>query len=301
MDDRVSLKTYEGVRFMCENLYDIVVPFTILFEEPKDIICKRIDPQILKIYLEDSYNSRQNMSLMKQRCKKCFQYITKVDHNTSSLSYTLSYNSESEDEFEGSYEIDDPNVGGNDVDCINEPDVEEVANVLASQHSFGDPSFMRALDHAALNAPEFPQYAHAGISPIFTNYEFVIGIEFSSGEIVIATIKDYTIRRGVDYRVYESEPTTFYAKYVILGQSMNLICDTNDYVTADQMAKNLVECINGVLKGTHNFSVTALVRATFYRLNELFTRKRAKTEARINVGHIFSEAVMIRLKQISEH
>ncbi|XP_072078160.1 uncharacterized protein [Arachis hypogaea] len=44
------------------------------------------------------------------------------------------------------------------------------------------------------------------------------------------------------------------------------------------MTTNLVECINGVLKGTHNFQVTALVRATFYRLNELFTRKRAEVE-----------------------
>ncbi|RYR59693.1 hypothetical protein Ahy_A05g025621 [Arachis hypogaea] len=29
--------------------------------------------------------------------------------------------------------------------------------------------------------------------------------------------------------------------------------------------------------------------ATFYRLNELFTRKRAEAEARINAGHVFSE------------
>ncbi|XP_072087316.1 uncharacterized protein [Arachis hypogaea] len=51
------------------------------------------------------------------------------------------------------------------------------------------------------------------------------------------------------------------------------------------MTTNLVECINSVLKGTRNLPITALVKATFYMLNELFTRKRAKAEARINVGY----------------
>ncbi|RYR08810.1 hypothetical protein Ahy_B05g076649 [Arachis hypogaea] len=109
------------------------------------------------------------------------------------------YNSESEDEFEGNYEIDDPNVDGDDVDCINEPDVEEVANLLASQHPFGEPSFMRTLDLAALNAPEFPEYVTAD-PPIVADGEFVIRMEFSSREVVVAAIKEYTIRRGVDYR-----------------------------------------------------------------------------------------------------
>ncbi|XP_016195801.1 uncharacterized protein LOC107636840 [Arachis ipaensis] len=51
------------------------------------------------------------------------------------------------------------------------------------------------------------------------------------------------------------------------------------------MMTNLVECINSILKGAHNLPIIALVKATFYRLNELFTRKRAKAEARINAGH----------------
>ncbi|XP_015953780.1 uncharacterized protein LOC107478147 [Arachis duranensis] len=55
------------------------------------------------------------------------------------------------------------------------------------------------------------------------------------------------------------------------------------------MTTNLVECINGVLKGARNLPVTALVKATFYRLNALFTRKRAEAEARISAGHLFSE------------
>ncbi|RYR08174.1 hypothetical protein Ahy_B05g075742 [Arachis hypogaea] len=61
------------------------------------------------------------------------------------------------------------------------------------------------------------------------------------------------------------------------------------------MTTNLVECINSVLKGARNLPITALVKATFYRLNELFTRKRAEAEARINAGHVFSELVTTKL------
>ncbi|XP_072066663.1 uncharacterized protein [Arachis hypogaea] len=61
------------------------------------------------------------------------------------------------------------------------------------------------------------------------------------------------------------------------------------------MTTNLVEWINSVLKGACNLPITALVKATFYRLNELFTRKRAEAEARINAGHVFSELVTTKL------
>ncbi|XP_072090618.1 uncharacterized protein [Arachis hypogaea] len=55
------------------------------------------------------------------------------------------------------------------------------------------------------------------------------------------------------------------------------------------MTTNLVEYINRVLKGAHKLLVTAFVKATFYKLNVLFTRKRAEAEARISAGHLFSE------------
>ncbi|XP_025651750.1 uncharacterized protein [Arachis hypogaea] len=61
------------------------------------------------------------------------------------------------------------------------------------------------------------------------------------------------------------------------------------------MTTNLVECINSVLKGARNLPITALVKAIFYRLNKLFTRKRAEAEARITTGHVFSELVTSKL------
>ncbi|RYQ84853.1 hypothetical protein Ahy_B10g104349 [Arachis hypogaea] len=50
------------------------------------------------------------------------------------------------------------------------------------------------------------------------------------------------------------------------------------------MTTNLVECINSVLKGPRNLPVTAIVRSTFYRLNELFTRKSTEAHKRLRNG-----------------
>ncbi|XP_015966132.1 uncharacterized protein LOC107489877 [Arachis duranensis] len=54
------------------------------------------------------------------------------------------------------------------------------------------------------------------------------------------------------------------------------------------MTTNLVECINSVLKGACNLPVLALVRATYYRLNELFTRKSAEAHERRRAGFTYS-------------
>ncbi|RYR33629.1 hypothetical protein Ahy_A10g048256 [Arachis hypogaea] len=75
---------------------------------------------------------------------------------------------------------------------------------------------MRALNLEAMHALEFPEYMNAEI-PIMVDGEFAVIMEFSSREAIIMMMKDYTIRRGVDYRVYESEPLTFYTKCIQYG------------------------------------------------------------------------------------
>ncbi|XP_072066962.1 uncharacterized protein [Arachis hypogaea] len=393
------------------------------------------------------------------------------------------------------------------------PNVVDVANALANEVPFEEPSFMRVLDLDAMHVPEFPEYMSAEI-PIVADDEFVVGMEFSSREAVIKAMKEYIIRRSVDYRVYESESLTFYAKctqyglgcdwlvkvsmisrkhcwvirryngshtctratisqdhskldsvtivefikplveanpslkvksviaemqskfnYTVDGthlygnykacllvtvsqdgnnnivpiafaivegetsdawhfflsnlrqhvtrDSVGQISDRHEFINAavarsngawspprafhmfcirhiesnflrkfkvpylqklvvntgysrmvreyevhyqrlqergeaysnwldrisreqfalafdggyrwSHMTTNLVECINSVLKGARNLPITSLVKATFYRLNELFTRKRAEAEARINAGHVFSEVVTSKL------
>ncbi|RYR41658.1 hypothetical protein Ahy_A08g038068 [Arachis hypogaea] len=67
------------------------------------------------------------------------------------------------------------------------------------------------------------------------------------------------------------------------------------------MTINLVECINIASKGVHNLPVTALVKATFYRLNVLFTRKKAEAEARISADHLFFEYATEKIHLIKGH
>ncbi|XP_027348162.1 uncharacterized protein LOC113859642 [Abrus precatorius] len=62
------------------------------------------------------------------------------------------------------------------------------------------------------------------------------------------------------------------------------------------MTTDLVECINLVLKGARNLPITAPLRATYFRLAELFARKGSEAYARKKAGHIFSEFVTTRLQ-----
>ncbi|MED6188370.1 hypothetical protein PIB30_085303, partial [Stylosanthes scabra] len=64
------------------------------------------------------------------------------------------YYSDSEEEFEGNYEMDDANeedVLEHDMDS----DVGDVTNALANEFPFQEASFMRVLDEEAMKAPEF--------------------------------------------------------------------------------------------------------------------------------------------------
>ncbi|XP_025704076.1 uncharacterized protein [Arachis hypogaea] len=79
------------------------------------------------------------------------------------------------------------------------------------------PFFMRELDLDAMHAPEFPEYSNIGVANP-EDGEFRIGMEYSSRKSVVAAIRSYTIARGVDYDVYESEPKTFYAKCKMYGR-----------------------------------------------------------------------------------
>ena len=62
------------------------------------------------------------------------------------------------------------------------------------------------------------------------------------------------------------------------------------------MTMNLVECVNSILKGACNLPITTLVRATYFRLVELFARKGSEAHVLRNAGYIFSEVVTTRLQ-----
>ncbi|RYQ97090.1 hypothetical protein Ahy_B08g093083 [Arachis hypogaea] len=304
---------------------------------------------------------------------------------------------------------------------------------------------MRTLDLEAMHVPVFPEYANMGEgNAAAEDGEFSVGMEFGSRESMISAIKSYTISRGLDYTVYESEPQTFYAKckgygagcdsliraslirkkacweirryngkhtctmgtisqdhakldsdtiaeairplveadpsikvksiiakvqsrfnytvsyrkawmakeksvakvfddwevsYQTLpiwskamivkmprteqeykknyqrlkkrGETYTQWCDdigVKRWVLAfdgghrwRHMTTNLVECINFVLKGARNLPVTAIVRSTFYQLNELFTRKSAEAHERVRNGFTYSEFATKRVEESFRH
>ncbi|XP_057760504.1 uncharacterized protein LOC130980875 [Arachis stenosperma] len=67
------------------------------------------------------------------------------------------------------------------------------------------------------------------------------------------------------------------------------------------MTTNLVECINSALKGARNLLVLALVRATYYRLNEFFTRKSSETHERKRAGYTYFAFAQQRIEASMQH
>ncbi|RYQ85780.1 hypothetical protein Ahy_B10g105384 [Arachis hypogaea] len=214
---QILLQTTEGVKFICENPLDVVIPFIISFEELKGVICEKID----------SERARKISCILYRYPILVFggfvQYQTKyisfielyVEFEQSEAERNILrkyYNSDSEEEFESNYEFVGPDGDEDQGDGTMAADVTEVANALANEVPFEELSFMRVLDLEAMHVPEFPEYMTAAEISIVADGEFAVGMEFSSREAVIKAVKEYTIRRSVDYRVYESEPLTFYAK-----------------------------------------------------------------------------------------
>uniref|UniRef100_A0A2N9IC04 Transposase MuDR plant domain-containing protein n=1 Tax=Fagus sylvatica TaxID=28930 RepID=A0A2N9IC04_FAGSY len=58
------------------------------------------------------------------------------------------------------------------------------------------------------------------------------------------------------------------------------------------MTTNLVECFNGVLKGSRSLSITAMVKFTFFKLANYFDDRRAKIQDQLNSGEVFSKYAM---------
>ncbi|RYR04254.1 hypothetical protein Ahy_B06g083891 [Arachis hypogaea] len=121
-------------------------------------------------------------------------------------------NSDSEEDFEATYE-----VSNEDEDDVGvETAAENIVVHLSISQPMNVPPFMRDLDLDAMHALKFLEYTNIGIADP-EDGEFQIGMEYSSRKSVVAAIRSYTIARGVDYNVYESEPQTFYAKCKIYG------------------------------------------------------------------------------------
>ncbi|RYR14689.1 hypothetical protein Ahy_B04g071356 [Arachis hypogaea] len=248
MDDRVLLKVYyfgqillqtpEGVKFVCEDPLDVVIPFTISFEELKGVICEKIDSEMSRKiscilyrypvptkYITDEASMQEMFLIYIESCAQISFIELYIEFEQSEADRNIlreDYNSDSEEEFKSNYEVVGPDGDEDQGDGSVAPNVTDVANALANEVPFEEPSFMRVLDLEAMHAPEFPEYMSAEV-PFVADGEFAVGMEFSSREAVIKAMKEYTLRRSVDYRVYESESLTFYAKCTQYGSGCDCL------------------------------------------------------------------------------
>ncbi|RYR18920.1 hypothetical protein Ahy_B03g063538 isoform A [Arachis hypogaea] len=127
-----------------------------------------------------------------------------------------SYNSKSEEKYEGNYDFVDSNADEEQTNCTVELDVEHVANALVSKHHS-----KIHLSCALWNTLEFLEYANADL-PVVISGKFVIRIKFNFREVVIKTVKDYTIYRGVNYYRNFANILVYYNSEIIENTHKNV-------------------------------------------------------------------------------
>ncbi|XP_025661183.3 uncharacterized protein [Arachis hypogaea] len=192
------------------------------------------------------------------------------------------YDSDSEEEFESNYEAVAPDGEEDQGDGVVAPNVGDVANALANEDPFEEPSFMRVLDLEAMHAPEFPEYMSAEI-PMVADGEFAIGMEFSSREVVMMAVKDYTIRRGVDYRVYELEPLTFYAKCTQYGSGCDWLIRDHSKLDSNTIA----EAIKPLVEADPSIKVKSVIAEVQSKFNYTISYRKAWLAKQKAVKKIF--------------
>ncbi|RYR08401.1 hypothetical protein Ahy_B05g076073 [Arachis hypogaea] len=202
--------THEGVTFVCECPSSFAIPYTMSFVELQNGLCENIQSHISKKVSNILYRNPvqvfsglmqfQLMSITDDACMQRMFFIYQQtrghmpiielyvefeqhtgmdavgdDVNIDELG-ELDWgedNNDSEEEFEANYEVDDEKDDG---DLAGNPAAQNEAHTIVKA----------TLRQKMLS--------------------LVFGMEFGSRDSVISAIKSYTISRGVDYTVYESEP-----------------------------------------------------------------------------------------------
>ncbi|XP_072070206.1 uncharacterized protein [Arachis hypogaea] len=235
---KVIRNTYEGVNFACENIFSFVVPYTITFAELQYELCQRIEADILKRVTNILYRSlvvifgslikfevmpivdetsiqrifyiHQQTQVQHPRIELYVEFVhiaaDEVQHDTNMqddrVKAYLGMNNDSDEEFKATYEAVDEDKDG---DKGGEVVAETLVLLAAVSQPMDVPLFLRSLDLDAMHAPKFFEYKNISVD-YPEDGEFRIGMEYGSRESVITAIRSYTISRGVDYVVYESEP-----------------------------------------------------------------------------------------------
>nr|XP_025648015.1 uncharacterized protein LOC112742994 [Arachis hypogaea] len=198
-------------------------------------------------------------------------------------------NSDSEEDFEATYEAGDEDEDG---DVGVEAAAENVVVHPLSSQPMGIPPFMRELDLDAMHALEFPEYAKIGVAGP-KDGEFRIGMEYNSRKSVVAAIRSFTISRGVDYDVYESEPQTFYAKCkMLLGDTQINGRHTCTIGTISQDHSKLdldtvVEAIRPLVETGPSIKVKSIIAEVQSRFNYTISYRKAWLAKQKSIAKVF--------------
>ncbi|XP_015960067.1 uncharacterized protein LOC107483967 [Arachis duranensis] len=164
-------------------------------------------------------------------------------------------NNDSEEEFEANYEVDGENDDG---DLAGNSAMQNEADVIVSQYPFGEG-----------NAP-----AEDG--------KFSVGMEFGSRESVISAIKSYTISRGVDYTVYESELRTFYAKCKGYGEGC-------DWLIRASLIRKKAYAIRPLVEADSSIKVKSVITEVQSRFNYTVSYCKAWLAKQKVIAKVFGE------------
>ncbi|RYR59346.1 hypothetical protein Ahy_A05g025209 [Arachis hypogaea] len=251
-DGEIIRNTHEGVRFVCQNPFSFVVPWTMTFMKLQNGLCQSMENSTLmrvsrilyrnpvivfgglmqfdtmpitdEVTMHNMFQIHQQTQIRQPQIELYVEFETieaegiqndlEVEDDRAAVYVGMS--SDSEEDFEATYEAGDEEQDGDAgvetaADVVVHPSISQPMNVSP---------FMRKLDLDAMHAPKFPEYSNIGVADP-EDGEFRIGMEYSSRKSVVAAIRSYTIARGVDYDVYESEPQTFYAKCKMYGRGCN--------------------------------------------------------------------------------
>ncbi|RYR43760.1 hypothetical protein Ahy_A08g040158 [Arachis hypogaea] len=224
---KIIQNTHEGVKFVWHNPFSFVVLYTMTLMELHNGLCQSMENDILRRVSIILYRNPVVFDIMpiidetQMRQSQIELYVEFENVEADGIQNDLDIeddratvykrmNSDSEEDFEATYE-----AGNEDED--GDVGVEAVAkNVVvhpSGSQPMNVPPFMRTLDLDAMHAPEFSEYANIAL--------LILRMESSELEwntLVIAAIRSYSISRGVNYNVYESESQTFYAKCKTYGR-----------------------------------------------------------------------------------
>ncbi|XP_015971841.1 uncharacterized protein LOC107495244 [Arachis duranensis] len=187
-------------------------------------------------------------------------------------------NSDSEEDFEATYE------GGNedeDGDVGVEATAENVVVHPWSSQPMYVPPFMRELDLDAMHAPEFSEYAN------IEDGEFQIGMEYSSRKSVVATIRSYTICKGVNYDVYESEPQTFYAKCKIYNGRHTCTIRTISQDHSKLGSDTVAEALRPLVQTDLSIKVKSIIVEVQSRFNYTISYQKAWLAKQKSIAKVF--------------